>query len=373
MAFTRPTLNQIIDRIKGDIKTGLTLTAILRRSFLDILSKALGGASHTLHGHLDFNALQLFPDTATEENLVRWATLFGLARLDASFAELTIDIIGTTGGTLLVDTIFQRSDGLQYKVKDEVIVPAATTLPATIVAVEANDSENEKDFNLDNGSTVSLLSPVSGLDSNALVTATIIEGEDEETIEALRIRVLERMQAPPAGGKVTDYIAFAKSVSASVTRVWVLPGALGEGTVSLTFVEDNESPIIPSVPKVAEIQEGVEPLIPVSVDLFVFAPIETELNPEIALKPNTTETQAAATAELEDMLLRNAEVRDASDPAQVGLGVQFDGIITLSKMNEAISIAQGEDDHVLTSPTSDVQPVSGGLVTLGTPIFSTLV
>jgi len=45
MAFNRPTLQQIIDRIESDIKSGLALTAIIRRSFLAILSKALGGAS----------------------------------------------------------------------------------------------------------------------------------------------------------------------------------------------------------------------------------------------------------------------------------------------------------------------------------------
>jgi len=65
-------------------------------------------------------------------------------------------------------------------------------------------------------------------------------------------------------------------------------------------------------------------------------------------------------------------VRGAIDPDQVGLGVIFDGKIKISQINEAISIAAGEEDHVLTTPTGDVQPSQGGLVTLGTPVFSTL-
>ena len=77
-------------------------------------------------------------------------------------------------------------------------------------------------------------------------------------------------------------------------------------------------------------------------------------------------------AELEDLIFREAEVRDAADPDQVGLGIQFDGIITLSKINEAISIAEGEEDHILNSPTINPQPPSGGLIILGTPTFSTL-
>ncbi len=94
---------------------------------------------------------------------------------------------------------------------------------------------------------------------------------------------------------------------------------------------------------------------------------------EIELDPNTTEVQDAVIAELNDLLAREAQVRDAIDPTQVGAGVQFDGKIKLSQINEAISIAAGEDDHNLLSPIADVQPSTGGLVTLGTPVFSALV
>ena len=47
MSFTRPTLTQIITRIKTDFKNGLQLTAILRRSFEEVYAKAIGGTSHT--------------------------------------------------------------------------------------------------------------------------------------------------------------------------------------------------------------------------------------------------------------------------------------------------------------------------------------
>ena len=182
---------------------------------------------------------------------------------------------------------------------------------------------------------------------------------------------MERLQFPPSGGTVTDYIGFAKSVP-GVTKVWVLPDLLGEGTVGLTFVEEDEDPIIPDAAKVEEVQVAVLPLKPISADLFTFAPTPEPIDPVIAIKPNTTEVQAAVIEELNDMLSRDAEVNGASDPERVGEGIQFDGKIPLSKINEAISIADGEDDHVLTSPIVDVQPPTGGLATLGTVTFSTL-
>ena len=372
MAFTRPTLTQIIDRIKGDFKSGLSLQAILRRSFLAVFAAAFGGASHTLHGHIDFAInKKFFPDTGDEETVVRWGTLFDLPRKEAQRAELAIDVVGTTGGTLPQGQVYVRSDGITYAVKTEVIVPASSTVSAIIVENEIESVGD--DGNLTNGDKVSLQSAIPGIESEATVTATELEGEDLEDLEEYRIRVLERLAFPPSGGTVNDYISYAKTV-AGVTRVWVLPDQVGEGTVGLTFVEDGNAPasIIPSPAKVDEVQEGVLALKPVSADLFTFAPIELEMNPEIQLKPNTTDVQNAIIAELEDLLAREAEVRDASDPDQVGLGIQFDGKIKISQINEAISIAAGEEDHILLSPTSDVQPQSGGLVTLGTPVFTTL-
>lgn len=373
MAFTRPTLQQIIDRIKGDFKTGLSLQAILRRSFLAVFATAFGGAVHTLHGHISFAINKLFfPDTGIDETVIRWGSLYQLDRNQVQRAELTIDVTVTAAATLPVDTPYVRADGVPYKVKAEVVFAGAGTQPATIIE-DTQPTSIGADGNMSNGDKISLQSAIANINSEAEVTATELEGEDLEDIEDYRVRVLERMRFPPGGGKVTDYIAFAKTVT-GVTRVWVLPALVGEGTVGLTFVEDGNVPasIIPSPAKVQEVQEAVLALQPINADLFTFAPNELEMNPEIQLKPNDSETQAAVIAELEDLLEREAEVRDASDPKQVGLGVQFTGIIPISKIDEAISIAGGETDHKLLSPTSDVQPQSGGLVTLGTPVFSAL-
>jgi len=367
MAFTRPTLQQIISRIKGDFKSGLGLQAILRRSFLDVMSKAYGAASHTLHGHISSGITdKFFPDTGDEATVIRWGTLYNLPRNDATFAKLVLDVIGTTGGTLPAGKIYVRSDGVEYEVDDETPIPAATTVQVIVTAkVEGADG------NMSDGDALSLQSSEAGIESEALVNSTNTEGEDQEPIEDYRVRVLERLGFPPSGGTANDYIGYAKTVT-GVTRVWVLPGHLGEGSVGVTFVEDNEIPIIPGPAKVDEVQLALLELAPVSADVFTFPPTEKEISPEIQLKPNTTAVQDAVIAELEDLMAREAQVRGAIDPLQVGLGITFDGKIKISQINEAISIAAGEQDHVLISPTSDVTPEVGGLVTLGTPVFSTL-
>ena len=369
MAFQRPTLTQIRDRVEADFKAGLSLTTILIRSFIKVFGFVISGVSHTIHGHLqDFVSKQFFPDTADEEFLVRWGTIFGINRLAATFAEINITMTGTDTTVVPEGTGWKRSDGFEYTTKAEAVIGSTTPGEVDVVMVA---SVAGNDGNLDDGSTVSITSPIAGVDSVATVVDTALEGDDQETIENLRVRIVERIQFPPAGGTVFDYIAFAKTV-VGVTRVFILPGFLGQGTVGVTFVEDGEVPIIPSAAKVDEVQAAVDIRKPVTAIATIFAPVNTDIDPDIALKPNNATVRAAVIQELEDMVFRESKVRDSVDPDRVAEGFTFDGIIALSKINEAISLAAGEEDHVLTSPTVAPQPGSGGLLTLGTVSFTTL-
>jgi uncharacterized phage protein gp47/JayE len=365
MSFTRPTLAEIYARSKADFKSGLDLQTVLRRSFIDIVAKIVTGASHVMHGHITWVLEQLLPDTAEDEFLLRWGAIWGIARNEATFAKLNITITGTPTTVVPAGTLFQRSDGFQYAVDTEVAIEGGGSVAALIVAVLADTIELSG--NIDDGSTVSLVSAISGVDSDATVDSTDTEGDAEETLSDFRTRLIERIQNPPSGGTVSDYVAYAKTVT-GVTRVWVLPAHLGEGTVGLTFVEDNEDPIIPDQAKVDEVQAAVSELKPVTADLFTFIPIATPIDPDISIKPNNADVRAAVTAELEDLIAREAQVAGAYK----AVGQTYDGKIPLSKINEAISIAQGEEDHVLNSPTEDVIPVTGGIATLGTITFSTL-
>lgn len=361
MALSRPTLKELIDRVKGDIKAELGITTVLRRTFAFAFGKALAGLSHLLHGHLVFVSRQIFPDQAEDEFMVRWATIFGLTRIAATNAKLDITITGTDGSVIPISTLYQRSDGVTYTTEAEVTI-AGGTATATIVA-----DDTGADGNLEVGDAVTLQSPIAGVDAEALVAAINTEGEDEETLDSLRERVLARMQNPPAGGNAADYIAFAREV-AGVTRAWVLPNHLGENTVGVSFVEDDDVDIIPDAAKVAEVQANVEVQAPVTALVTVFAPSPKVLDMTIAIKPNTIPVQQAVTSELEDLLRRDAQVAGSYQE----VGVSYDGIIRLSRLNEAISIASGEEDHVIISPTADVIPQTGELVILGTITWQTL-
>ena len=115
-------------------------------------------------------------------------------------------------------------------------------------------------------------------------------------------------------------------------------------------------------------QEKVDEEKPVTDDAYVVAPVEHTLDMHILLNPNTVAVQNAVLTELQDVVLREAQVAGAYKE----VGETYDGVVSLSKLNEAISIAQGEEDHAITTPTEDVEPATGYLAILGTVTFGTL-
>lgn len=346
MSFSRPSLSGIIDRTQADLASRLGTGPLLPRSVLSVLGRVYAGASHLLHGHLDWVSRQLFPDTADEEHLERWASIWAVRRKVATTATGNVTLTGTNGSVVPVGTKMQRTDGMTYTTTAEGTVSSGTVTVA--VAAEAVGAAG----NLAASQAVTLVSPVSGVNVSGTVAAGgLTGGTDQETDDALRARLLERIKQPPHGGADFDYKAWALEVP-GVTRAWVYPLYLGAGTVGVTFVmDDQEGGIIPSGDMVDEVQDYIDARRPVTADVTVFAPVAAALNLTIHLAPDTSTIRAAVQAELTDLLRREAV------PG---------GTILISHIREAMSVAAGENDHTLTSPSANVTHTAGHIAVMGT-------
>ncbi len=345
MAFVRPTLDDLVQRISSDFKSRLQLTgALLRRSVVQVLSRIFAGAAHSLYGYIQFLSRQMFPDTAEAEFLKRHGGLFGIIENAATYATGDVVFSGVSGSIVPEGTLLQRADGRQYATDADVtlVADAGTVGITALVAEEAG--------NADAGTALTFVQPVPGVDSNATVAVGgLSAGNDVESEDALRIRVKERMQNPPHGGARGDYILWAKEVT-GVTRAWVYPEEQGPGTVVVRFVRDNDADIIPSSDEVDDVAEYIETKRPVTAHVTVVAPVPVELDFGITVSPNNAAVRAAIQAELEDLLQREAE------PG---------GIILISHIREAISVAASEYDHTITAPTANVEHDTGEIAVMG--------
>lgn len=365
MAFNRPTLQELITRVEGEIRSGLGIVTLLRRSFLSVIARVMAGLSHTVLGFITYIEKQAFPDTAEGEYLLRWAGIWGVFQKPATYAKFRCAVTGTAGTVIPVSTIYRRTDGVEYFTEAALTLTGANDKIVLIAVVAGLTGEVAV------SDQISILSPIAGLDSISTVDLIIIEPEDIETIESLRARLIDRIQNPPSGGAATDYIQWALAVP-GITRSWVGPQALGPGTVVVYVVNDNDNPITPSPAKITEVADYIEVLRPVTANVSVVAPTLLALNMTIQIKPNTAAIQAAITTEIQDLIYRDAALAGAYKSP----GVLHTGKILLSRINEAVSIGSGEEDHLITLingvAPADITPATGQLVVLGTITWQTL-
>ena len=345
MPYFRPALQALIDRVIADFESRLPgADARLRRSNLNVLSRVHASAAHSLYGYLDWIARQVFPDTADEENLERWARIWKIPRLVAAFAIGSATVTGIDGTVVVASTRYKRADGVEYETNADVTVVGGTATVA-LTAVEAGQIGNATA-----GTALTLVTPIPNLNAAATVTtAGITNGADTEILSSWRARVIRRMQQPPQGGAAGDYVTWALEVS-GVTRAWEYPRELGAGTVTVRFVRDADASLIPDAAEVTAVQNYIASKRPLTADITVVAPVAVPLNFTIHLTPDTQTVRDAVTAELADLILREAI------PG---------GTILLSHIREAISVASGETDNVLTAPVADVTQTIGQMTTMG--------
>ena len=343
MPYERPSLPALIDRVRADVISRLEQDDVLRRSDAEVYARAVAGLSHSLHGFVEWLSRQVLPDTAEAEYLDRHASLWGVARKPAAVAVGTVTFTGLSGASVPEGAVLQALDGAQYTTTAAVTLVASTGT-AAVVAVVPGAAGNRTA-----GQTLTLATPILSVQSGGVASA-LTGGADTEADDALLARLLDRIQRPPHGGASFDYVRWALEVP-GVTRAWCYPLELGAGTVTVRFMRDDDATTaIPEPAEVAAVQAYIDSLRPVTAQVTVVAPVAAPLALTIAVTPNTQAVRDAVTAELQDLITREAE------PG---------GTLLLSRIRAAVSAAAGESNNTVASPTADVTRTLGQITTLG--------
>lgn len=345
MPFERPNLPQLIDEGASEFESRLPgVLARVRRSLVGVINRVVAGGLSAVYKYAEYLDDQKWPDRSEGVHLDGHGARWKVPRTPAARATGTIQFTGVDGSVIPAATVVQRADGLQYETTAGGVIAAGAALVAgqAVIAGQAgNAAINTK---------LTLGSPVAGVNAAAKAYTEMSGGADVEDDEAYRSRILARIRKVPQGGAILDYVAWAKEVS-GVTRAWVYPGEQGAGSVVLRFMRDDDvGGAIPSVGEVAAVQAHLDPLRPVTAGFFVVAPVASPLNFTIQLLPDTPAIRLAVEAELKDLIRREAI------PG---------GTLLITHIREAISVAAGEADHLLTTPTANVVAASGQITTLG--------
>ena len=340
MPFETPSLPVLIKRTQSDLASDS-----LRQSDAQVLARTLSGAAFGLYGYLDWIAEQILPDTADESTLERIAALrLNQARKAAVAASGTVSFTAAAGAVLDVDTVLQSSDGRSFKVTAAGTTHAGLNT-ATVQAIDAGTLGNA-----DAGLSLIAVQPLQGIGSTFTVLAPgLTGGVARETLESLRARVIRSYRVIPQGGSAQDYETWSLEVP-GITRAWCRGNYLGPGTVGVFVMRDDDPQPIPNAAQLAQVQAHIEPLRPVTADVYVLAPVMKPVVYQLRLTPDTSAVRAAVEAQLRDLHNREAGLGDS---------------LLLTHIAEAISTATGETDHKLTSPLADVTAATNQLLVFG--------
>ena len=362
MPFERPTLQEISDRIQSDFQTRITGgSSMLRRSVLRVMGRVFAGAVWGLYGFLSFMKDQLFASTADSENLEIHGSEYSILRKAAVGAAGYIEVTGTNNTDVPLGTQLEAPDGQLYEVTETTTI-VGTTADVPVEAVTAGADSNQAA-----AVTLTFISPISGVDSDATIdSAGLTGGLDEEDDDELRARILTRKRQPPHGGAEFDYEAWALEV-AGVTRAWAFPQYMGVGTIGVAFVRDNDTAtIIPNDTQREEVKDyiiehadpltGLEVGIPATAEpgLFIIDISEQAQDFTIQIYPNTSAVQAQVEEQLEEII--NVDGGPGETVYHTALSV-------------AISQAAGLIAHKITNPTDDIGVATNKVLRLGTITF----
>lgn len=363
MPFPRPTLQQIRDRVAAAWRTRFpgadtNLRQSPDRGFVELIA----GSTDEDLSYLDWQKEQLFPFSAAVEYLERWAAAKGLARKAAVRAQGMIVVAGA-GGAMVPQGSRLLAGSVEIETVNDATIP-----PEGSLTVAARAAAGGAAGNLGLGAALSFVATPSGISDAATVAVVFAGGDEAESDEALRLRVLRAFAEPSFGGNRNDWERAVLAV-AGVTRVYSVAAVPSPGAVTLyPLLDDLRANGIPAGtdawfrPGTGPGQIGgtgdqraiLDSLLdrrPVCAHVYVRALEPEPLDLTITgLTNDSAATRSAIARELQRMLRRRAS------PGQT---------ISRSWVAEAVARAAGENSHDLTAPAGNTSVPAGAIAVPG--------
>lgn len=125
MAVDSPSLTELQVRTNTDVQASLpSSNPQLRESLLNTIVTAFVGRVFEVYQTLRRLCLEIFVDTATGDNLTRWADLKGITRIPAANASGLISATGIATTVITTGTLFNSSVGNAYEVTADATILA---------------------------------------------------------------------------------------------------------------------------------------------------------------------------------------------------------------------------------------------------------
>ena len=322
-------------------------------SFSYDLIAAFASELESFYQALDQVALQVYPQTATDDYLDAIAESHGVERTAASSATVDVQFTGTVGtiipagtrGSTLLESA-SLGEPVFFQTINAVTMSAATQLVACVCTQTGNVG------NVSANSIIRLEDPIVGVTAVTNLDPST-GGSEEQTDDELRVSLLERLRLGRGAGTEADYQDAALAVT-GVGTVVVEPLWAGNGTVRVIVMDASSSPVASSVLGAAT--TAIAAVTPVGAAVTVVTPATVTLN----VAADVTLAAGYANTDVQSAIEEAAAAYFASvaPGALIYLSellaviVQIDGVIDVSYANLQINAVNANYD--LASNTKGV-------------------
>ena len=327
-------------------------------STLAVDARVLALAAFDLWTFLPRVAQELMVDTAADW-LPRHAAIWGVPQIAAVAATgNAVFTAGATGVTVPSGLALTAPGGAAYATTASVTIAANATGAVSIAASVAGAAGS-----LAPGTVLRLVNPLAGLaQQTAAVDSGGLTGEDAESPDAWKARIKARIRRRGTGGNADDFVQWVGEVLPTAIVSATSPGI---GQIVVCFAMPSGSTWrVPTSPEIAAVTAYLndasqrKPL--GSPVVVVMGALLQSVDVTVSLNPNTVVNQAAALNALTAQLLTDAVIPDALHA----------GTIYVSRLDAALSNADGEFSHERTLPAADATVPAYTIAVLGTVTFA---
>jgi len=219
MSLTIPATKDIITQNKSKFESKLNQTIpAVDKSFLNVLSTEEAVLFTLLYKYAAERSRQNLALTATGEDLDLIGSEYDVIRGNSQASVLSVEATGTDGTVVQSSNNYTGdSNGLQYS------IDAGGTVSGGALTLSVTASELGVIGNLEVGETLSIGTPVPGLNPQAEVLSVTTTGTEEETDESYRTKILDVIRAEGGGANATIYRTRGQTVS-GVARCYPYTG-----------------------------------------------------------------------------------------------------------------------------------------------------
>ncbi|MDO5123557.1 MAG: baseplate J/gp47 family protein [Eubacteriales bacterium] len=312
--------------------------------------QAICGELYAIATNLEWVKRQLFVDEATGEYLDRHAESRGIVRKNAKKA--TSEVVFSITEPALFDIEIPKgtvvSTAGESPLRFETLRDCTISMGTTARMVEAVAMSPGKIYNVGAGKVTVVVTPPAGVEK-VTNPDPFIGGEDAESDEDLRARIIESMKIPLTGANAEYYRALAMSVE-GVTGACVVPKSRGLGTVDVYISSVNAEY---SDDELLAVQKLLDENREVNLDLVVKKATPKSVNISVSVEPKNGYGFAEVKERCKQVIIDYV--------THVGAG----GIVRLTELGERLYHTEGVKEYLFATGLSDTVCESSKYPTCG--------